>query len=79
MEIKTKYNIGQGVYYLYESIREKNNVSYIEREMLFGFIEDITISPYGTIWYKINMKERPEQHVFAIKEEAEQYLKERNK
>lgn len=49
MEIKTKYSIGQGVYYLYESIREKNNVSYIEREMLFGFIEDITISPYGTV------------------------------
>lgn len=75
MKIETKFEIGQGVYYLCESIVEKNNIYYIEKEIHFGFIEDISISPY-TVWYKINTKERPEQHVFATKEEAEGKLKE---
>lgn len=75
MKIETKFDIGQGVYYLCESIVEKKNVYYIEKEIRFGVIEDINISPY-TVWYKINTKERPEQQVFATKEEAEAELKE---
>lgn len=75
MKIETKFDIGQPVYYIFESIREKDNIYYIERDIHFGIIEDIDISPY-TIWYKINGKEMFERHVFATKEEAEQKLKE---
>ena len=76
MEIKTKFDIMQFVYYLHESIEEKDNTYYVKREIHSGYIDSIEKRSFSCLWYKINGKARPESDVFATKEEAEYKLRE---